>query len=299
MILDMKKAFIILAHHMPEQLNIFIRQLLGNQDNDIYIHVNKKNEPLKEKIIKDKRVYISDQNIEITWGSDEILKALIIMLRQVVSSRKEYQYIIVNSGQDLFVRSGLDDFLSSNFGKVFIDGYMDDRNRKAFLLHDWPDRYRTLIDFKFHPIKLLRRLRLELFKAGIPIDVKKVDYDVSSIVFYRNWFWCAMPDFIGKYIIDFLDNNPTFWEIYDKALVPEEGFFSTIIMNSKYKDCIDYQDGKSSSLVYDGPRKNGHSGVITMSDIENIKNSGKFFARKFDIGKDREVVEYFANQKDM
>lgn len=291
----MKKAFIILAHQLPDQLNIFINQLLADPDNDIFIHVNKKNETLKKDIIKSKRVFVTDNNIEITWGSDDILKAVIIMLRQVKKSRNDYKYVMLCSGQDLQVRDGLDKFLTDNYGKVFVDGYEDDKKRRAFLLHEWPERYRRLIDFKLHPIKLFRRFRLEIFKLGIPINIKEVNYDVSAVTFYRNWFWSAMPDFIVDYIIDYLDRNPTFWEIYDNALVPEEGFLSTIIMNSQYKDCIDYIDGRSQSLTYDGPRKNGHSSVITIDDIDAIKNSGKFFARKFDIRKDRDVIEHFVN----
>lgn len=293
----MKKAFIILAHHLPKQLNIFINQLLADPENDIFVHVNKKNETLKKEIIKDERVFVTDQNIEITWGSDDILKAIIIMLKQVKNAQRNYKYVLICSGQDLLVKDGLDKFLTDNQGKVFIDGYEDDKKRRAFLLHEWPEKYRRLIDNKLHPVKLFRRFRLEVFRLGVPIKTKNVKFNVSSVTFYRNWFWCAMPDFVVSYIIDFLDKNPTFWEIYDEALVPEEGFFSTIIMNSQYKDCIDYVDGRSQSLTYDGPRYNGHSSLITMKDIDRVEKSGKFFARKFDITKDKDVIEYFAHQK--
>ena len=215
------------------------------------------------------------------------------------AERGGYQYILLCSGQDLLVRDGLDAFLTDNYGKVFTEGYFDDRTRRAFLLHDWPDRYRNLMDFTFHPVKMMRRLRLEIFKAGIPLAVKKVNYDVSSINFYLNLFWAAMPTFIVEYIIDFLDKNPTFWEIYDKALVAEEGFFLTIIMNSQYKNCVDFIDGKCHALTYSVHTRKGHSSVITMKDIDAIKASGRFFARKFDIRADKEVVAYFAKQKDI
>ena len=291
----MKKAFIILAHQLPQQLNIFINQLLADPENDIFVHVNKKNEQMKNEIIKNERVFVSQQNIEVTWGSDSILKALLIMLRQVKETGQSYKYILICSGQDLLVKDGLDKFLGDNYGKFFIYGYEDDKKRRAFLLHKWPDRYRQLIDNKLNPIMIIRRLRLELFKLGFPLEEKKVNYDVSSVTFYENLFWCAMPDFIFDYILDFLDKNPGFWEIYDNALVPEEAFFSTIVMNSKHKDCIDYTNGKSQSLTYD-KRKGGHSTLITSNDIEDIEKSDKFFARKFDITKDKEAVDYFAHK---
>lgn len=289
----MRKAFIVLAHQMPEQLNLFLSQLLSMPETEVFIHVNKKNESIKKSISNDDRIHISNNNISIEWGSDSILKALIIMLREVKKSQNSFDYVFLSSGQDLLVRNGIDDYLDEHNGEIFIDGYEADRRERAFLLYNWPDKYRKLMDSKLNPNKIMRRIRLELFKRGVPFAKKEVEYDTETIKFYRNWFWCAMPEEVAEYIIDFLDNNPRFWSIYENALVPEEGFFSTIIMNSPYADRIKYKDGRSESLTYDGPRSNGHSSVIRMADIVNIEKSGKFLARKFDYRVDNNVVQYF------
>ncbi len=37
----MKKAVIVLVHQLPEQVNIFLEQLLVDKETDIYVHVNK------------------------------------------------------------------------------------------------------------------------------------------------------------------------------------------------------------------------------------------------------------------
>lgn len=292
----MRKAFIVLAHQLPEQLNIFIAQLLNMNDTEVFVHINRLNEDMKKEVLVNPRVHVSDDNIPIVWGSDSILKALIVMMREVESSSEPFDYVFLCSGQDLIVKRGLDNFLQKHYGEVFIDGYEQDRRERAFLLHEWPSRYKRLMDSKLNPRKILRRLRIELFKTGLPIAMKKIAYDTDSIVFYRNWFWCAMPADVLHYMLAFLDNNPGFWSIYDGALVPEEGFFSTIVMNSEFSDRIKYQNGKSSSLTYDGPRSNGHSIVITKESIHDIEESGKFFARKFDYRTDVEAIEYFVGK---
>lgn len=293
---SMRKAFIVLAHQLPEQLNLFLSQLIEMPNTEVFIHVNKNNENLKQDIIKDSRIHISNNNIQIIWGSDSILKALIIMLKEVMTSSNSFDYIFLCSGQDLIVRNGIDEYLEKHNGEVFIDGYKDNRRERAFLLYKWPDKYRKLMDSRLNPNKIIRRARIELFKTGIPISKKKIKYNTDNVEFYRNWFWCVIPTEVAQYILQFISENPDFWGIYENALVPEEGFFSTIIMNSPFANRIKYINGRSSSLTYDGPRNNGHSAVIHMDDIDNIEKSNKFFARKFDYRVDKEVVEYFTKR---
>ena len=82
----MKNAIIILVHQLPEQVNIFLNQLLKATDMDIYIHINKRCDSLREQLLKDERIIIPSDNVEITWGSDEILKAILLMFRHIQES---------------------------------------------------------------------------------------------------------------------------------------------------------------------------------------------------------------------
>lgn len=295
----MNKAVIILAHQLPEQLNIFINQLLVDEETtDIYIHVNKKNQDIIPQIKKNDRVFVSDNNIAINWGSDEILKALIIMLREILNSGRYYKYILLASGQDLLVRSGLDEYLETHDGQVFIDSWNSDLKsidlfRRAMLLARWPSVLRRKFDFKFHPLRIIRSLRIRLFLIGFPILRKKVGFDVSSITFYQNYFWCALPYDVAQYILYYIDTTPEYWQIYENALIPEESFVSTIIMNSEYSKRIHFTNGKSCSLTYTDTVQNNHMPVIKISDIKSIDESNAFFARKFDYRIDKVVVDYF------
>lgn len=291
-----KNAIIILIHQLPEQVNLFLEQLLKDTNMDIYIHINKKNDSVRNHILKSERIFIPTNNVEITWGDDGILRAILLMMKTVNESGKEYGFVLVSTGQDLMIRKGLEDHLSNNPGKLFIDGHKDNRRRRAFVMHKWPNRYRQLLDSRIHPLKIMRRLRMDFFTV-FPIFEKKTKVDTKDIVFYYNEIWCAIPSEVSKYLVDFATKNPDFMEIYWDGLVPEEAFMLTILMRSPYRDRIHFDDkGKCYNLTYVKGFNNGHSSMNTMEDVAELDNSGMFFSRKFDIRVDKEVVMHYYNK---
>ena len=65
----MKKAVIILAHNLPEQLDILIDQILFDDDFDVFLHINKKYDiEILKKIKRRDRLFIAKNNIEICGG---------------------------------------------------------------------------------------------------------------------------------------------------------------------------------------------------------------------------------------
>ena len=288
----MKKAFIILAHQLPQQLNIFINQLLLDPEAYVFLHINKLCDTLKSE-----RVLISDKNIEIHWGSDEILKALLIMMNEVLSYSVICEYVTICTGQDLMIKPGYDKYLRENKGKVIIEqlnaeeGFYD-KYIRARLLYKWPKAYRRKYDFKYHPIRILRAIRYRYTLTGRwPFSRKKLNYDTSKIVFFKDWYWCAMPRDIVQFIIDFMKHNPDYWSIYDKAYIPEEGFVTTLLRNNGMGDRI-----LNTTLVYIKPMRNNHPPVFKVEDIQELDNCNCYFARKFDSGIDAEVIEYYVNK---
>ena len=289
----MKNAIIILVHQLPEQVNMFLRQILEATEMDVYIHINKKYDNLRDQLLKDERISVSTNNIEVTWGGDGLLNAVLLMLKEVKETGEQYGHVLINTGQDLLIKKRLDEYLSEHRGQVFYEGYEQDKRRRAFLLYKWPDRYRQLMDSKWNPNKVIRRFRLELFTRGYPFSKKKLSINTKEIVFYRNWFWGALPYDVMEYILDYVETHPEYMEIYRDALVPEEGFFMTLIMRSPFKDRIQFRNGHSESLTNVLSRSNGHPTVVKYEDIEELNKSPFFFARKFDSRVDDKVVNYY------
>ncbi len=287
----MKKAVVIFAHNLPEQLNLFTRQLISDGATDVFIHISKKNEEIKKSVITNEHVFITDRNITTTWGSDELLKAILIMIDEVLTAPVKYEYILICSGQDLLVRKGLDAFLETNNGRVYIDGKEDDRRRRAFLLYKWPSKYRQLINH-YNFTRILRRLRLFLFMHGWPFGKKKTIFDVSNMTFFQSYFWCALPRDVAEFIHEKAKDR-NFMSIYEGGLTAEEGFLLTVLMNSQYSNRVEIIDEKTTSLTFVKPFRNNHPPIIDIEDIKEIEESGVFFARKFSVNEHKDVVEYY------
>ena len=291
-----KNAMIILIHKMPEQVNLFLKQLLTDTTMDIYIHVNKKYDTIREGLIQNERIHVSTNNVGIVWGDDNILRAILLMLKEVRETGIDYGYVLINTGQDMLLKPGIDDFLENNFGRLFIDGHEENNKRRAFVMHKWPNCYRRLMDFKLHPVKMLRRFRIEFF-TRFPIFEKKTKYNTKGLKFYYNEFWCAVPKDVAWTVLDFCSANPEFLDIYKDGLVPEEAFMLTLLMQTKYSEKVEFdENGYSHNLTYLKATINGHTETNTMEDIEALDSSGCFFSRKFDLNVDKNVVMHYYNK---
>ena len=296
----MKKAVIVLAHQLPEQVNIFLQQLIQDEQTDVYVHVNKLCEDIIPLLIKHKRVFITKNNVKIHWGDDGVLRAILLLYKEILQSKKTYEYVLIVSGQDLLVKNDIDSFLTKNKGIAFVEYKninIKEQNsfNRAKLLYKWPYIFRQLYNNKFNPIRILRSLYCRLGSIGL-LPKKKINYDVKNIIFYHDLFWNALPFEIVKYINDFLNDDPNFFDIFKNAFAPDETFFTTIIMNSKFKNRIKLVDNVSHSLTYINKTINNHPPILTMADVSKIEESGMFFARKFDYRVDKEVIEYFKNK---
>lgn len=291
----MEKAVIMLVHKDSEQCNFFIKQLLFDEEITVFIHVNKKNEELKQEILTHDRVIISNNNIEITWGKHQILQAQLILLREVLAYDR-YAFIMYQTGQDLLIKAGLDKYLEEHKDTCFIDSALQDERGRAYLLQEWADTYIQLRDSKLDPIRIMRRVKIEMSKMGLPVKRKQIDYDTDNMKFYENNCWVGLPLEVAEYILDFLRDNPEYWRIYEGGLVPEEIFWSTLIEASPYKETIIRVNGKGKNLVYTKEFIDNHPPVFEYDDIDELESSGAYFARKFDSKVDHQVMDYFYNK---
>ena len=106
------------------------------------------------------------------------------------------------------------------------------------------------------------------------------------------WFCLAKKHV--DYILEFLDDKPDLCAFFKHAFAPDEMFFQTIIMNSPLKDTL-----VNDNLRYiDWSRKGASSpAILTVDNADNLLNSAKFFARKFDIEMDEEILDLIDSHK--
>ena len=291
----MKKAVILFRHMDAEYCNRFIKQLLKDGTTEIFVHVNARAEHLKEKMIKLDRVHMIKNNVSIDWGGYGLLLAIIQSWKEVLDYGN-YNYIILCSGQDILLKTGLDEFLKNHPKRIFIDSYEDDRNRRVFFLNRWPSVYMRNIEHKYNIIRMIRRLRIELIKHGFSFWKRKVPFCTDDMIFYKNYFWSDIPSEAVQWIINYIAEYPDYLEVF-KGPDAEEGFIVTTLMRSPYKAWIKYRNGTSSSLTFIKPYRNNHPQILDTEDIQAAEDSGMFFARKIHTVKSAEFIEYFYKDK--
>lgn len=118
----MKNAYCILAHNEPEVLRTLI-SLLDDENNDIYIHLDKKAccfdvKSLTEAVKMSYITFIPRRNIG--WGGQNMIKAELDLLYTAIQKPHDYYHIL--SGVDLPLCSvkKTNNFLEINKGHEFI-----------------------------------------------------------------------------------------------------------------------------------------------------------------------------------
>lgn len=103
--MNKKDAYLILAHRNDYLFNTLI-ELLDNENNDIYIHMDKKTKNINEELLKNKvkksNIYFVNR-IKCNWGGFSLVKAELNLLEE--ATKNNYRYYHLLSGQDLPIKS--------------------------------------------------------------------------------------------------------------------------------------------------------------------------------------------------
>jgi hypothetical protein len=269
----MKIAILMQCHKNPEQINMLL-DVLDHPVIDVFIHIDKKAQDIKEKIKQRQGVFIlpKQQCVDVQWGMYSQVRATLKLLK---AAGGKYDYYCLISGQDYPIQpiDNLIKFLEINKGSNFIEC----KKIKSFNKRN---------DVYFSNVVIGKQLwkkflkNLLVFSTGgwqntYSIFKRKAPYD------FKYWFgsswWCLHNDVI-MWINDFLNKHSNYENFFQHSLCPDECFFQTLVMNSPYADnvkpflhYIKWEDGKSSPKT------------LTIADKKAIMSSRKFFARKFDI----------------
>jgi hypothetical protein len=123
----------------------------------------------------------------------------------------------------------------------------------------------------------VRVFRIPRIRRKLPLDLKP----------YGGSGYFCLPREVVKYVVDFVEKNPSVRSFFRRAFIPDEMFFQTILMNSHYSSRI---SNDNKRYIKWKRSVGGHPEILTKSDFDNIKTSGKLFARKFDPSIDSEIL---------
>ena len=272
-----KHAYLIIAHNNFYILKQLL-ELLDHENNDIYIHMDKKTKNVDfaafENICKKSTVKFLRRRKSVRWGSPELVMAEMLLYREAYAHRP-YAYYHLLSGTDLPLKSQEEihkffDEQTQDF--IFCEKTLTKSNRDRVSKYNFNLKYSRLYDLS---TKLQDLLRID--------RVKKYGLEIK-----KGHQWASLTEQSVKILIDnekfikkFIRFSSCADEIYKQTILFAKGI-------EPYKSSADFL------RFTDWINNENHPKILTSEDFDRIMRSGAFFARKFDESTDTRVVKMVA-----
>lgn len=281
-----KIAVLVLCHKNFDQVSFFINQF-DESYYDIYLHIDLKSNYdnkfdcfLKKK----KNVFIlnPDESYDVKWGHFSIIKAELSLLK-VAKQANDYSYFWLCSGQDLLLKDSIEIY-NTLFKKDSVN-YLN--------VIDTTPEFQKRVDLFYPSIFTKNTFLSKIMRNIYKIITGGRKYTFSflkrkrsvSYPFYFGSQWFCLEKKAVIYILEKIQNS-NILDDFKYTLVPDESFFQTILMNSKFKETI------QPHLLFLRFRNNANNAdIFTKQDFNDLKNSSCFIARKFDTNKDFDIIK--------
>lgn len=280
----MKVAFLMLCHKNPKQINLLLKALKHPQI-DVFIHVDSKNENIREDIEKSDGVYLLPKKdcVDVQWAQFSEVKATLNLLNAAISEGGGYSHYFLISGQDFPLKS---------IGEIV--RFLNERKDENFIDCALIKRFEKRNDIYFPRMVIGRRIWQKILKGILVYSTGGWNQTFSiikrlkpaNVQYYFGSQWWCLNDAMVKWIYNFLENYPEYIKLFKHSLCPDECFFQTLVMNSPFANTtkpylhyIKWEKGKSSPKT------------LSTIDYEELKKAEKLIARKFDINVDAEIIE--------
>jgi hypothetical protein len=274
----MKIAHIIMTHKNPAQLERLI-QRLQHPMSDIYIHLDKKVNigPFKY-LEQNENVFFINNRVECNWGGYSFVRAIMSSLKEVLKG-DNYEFINLMSAQDYPIKHIEDfyQFLLKHRGMCFISYEHADKRWWQHAVARY--RYYHFTDLKLRGKYLLQKLVNKLMpRRNFPLDISMYGSSNSS--------WWVISAKAAEYVVSFIESNSKLKRFMRFTWGSDEFLIATVLMNSPFKNCV-----INNNLRYiDWSEGGANPKIFSKKDLYQLMKSDHFFARKFDMDFDSEIL---------
>lgn len=275
-----KVAHIIMAHKEPLQLERLIYRLQYPHF-DLFVHLDKKVNLNSFIYLKDiANVHFIQNRTLCNWGGFSFVKAITNSVKEVLNRPIKYAYINLLSAQDYPIKNN--DFIYNHYlqheGTSFVS--FDESNNTEW----WQKAKSRYEKFHFTDVQArgkyaFQRLFNQLMpKRKFPLPLTLYGAAISS--------WWTVTSDCAEYIVDYLDSHPDLTKFMKYTWGADEFLYSTIIMNSKFKNTVVNDNFRFIEWESDS----AHPKILKSWDYDRLVRAPHLFARKFDVNVDSAIL---------
>lgn len=292
-----KLAFIITAHNDPVHLKRLTDVL--PESAEFFVHIDAKSDlDVFTSTIDNPRVHFTRKRVNVMWGSIGVVDSQMELIKDVLDSNTNFDYLISMSGLDypLWSNEKILTFFEEHKGTEFIYGVLMENQGKESTNY----REHRPFNYKFWKYGTLKSkfrvsLRHIIYTLGIRkqlhFNAKGKRYDL-----YKGAMWWAISPELAKVAYNNWADNPEFYHYFHDSFAPDETFIPTTAFNdehfksktlgtkekfTKLEDVtpltfIDYTHGIK---------------ILDESDLSRLLASGKMFCRKTITGESDKLMD--------
>ena len=267
----MKHAYLIIAHNEPEMLQLLLSSI-DDERNDIYVHIDQKASFDGSVLHTTKSgLHIQPVRMDARWGDFSLVEIEFALFREAYS-HGPYAYYHLLSGVDLPIKSQdyIHSFCEAHQGREFM-GIASHAPQEEL---DWRSQHWFLFSRDFQSNDLLKKIVRAVFARLQSL----VRYRRTKLEVKKGCQWCSVThDFVGY----LLQNACLIRKIFSHTYCPDEMFIQTLCWNSDFRKQI-----YNTSDEFEGCKryikwKDSALQPLRMSDVSDMVQSSRWFARKF------------------
>jgi hypothetical protein len=269
----LRLAYIISAYRKLGQVTRLVRRLHHNET-AFFIHVDKKTDDhdyvALTRSLEDSTAVFFLERHTCHWGGFGHVRATLKGIDDLIRRRIPFDYLILLTGQDYPIKpnSFIERFFAEHWGKSFMGS--NPLPTKSWSPSGGLDRIQY------------RHLRLHGHHLRWPL---KRHFPSGLHPYGGGAYWCLSREAV-EYVSRFVTERPDVVAFFKHVDIPDEIFFQTVLMNSELAETI-----VNDNLRYIDWTRGRRPAVLETRDFEALASSPKLFARKFDVERDRQILD--------
>ena len=313
----MRVAYLITSYRPPKQLIRLLRTLRRAQpDAELVVHHDRfRSTWSTDLVVPIGGVEILTSDAPVSWGDFSIVEATWKSLSWMVKNLA-FDWVVFLSEQDYPIAplgaleqrlegSGVDAFIQARpIDQIDDDDLKMDCDRRynyryVVLPHPGimarlpPTTRRRVADAanysNFVLYKVQRKVTVYRYPDPLPMRLGiRPRHPLFSAAF-PCWYgsqWMGLSRRAAESVVEFVDNHADYVHHYSRTVIPDESATATIVCNDHL---LRVHNEPLHRICFTST--DGHPDTFGLDDLDELVESGRFFARKFDVDVDSSILD--------